>query len=174
MLNSSLLTHNQLQSFGIIIDDCPLHLAPDPSHATHPIYSPHDEFCIPLQLKGVISYFTSRCPTTIELECCRWIELTSTSDWDLNAEKFQENEEWVIHGFSDTDHQRNNHTIGALETIVSPALFPTISPKRLLASFKLELFFWMKMTVWMHVSTSWNPRRNALRRKISLWKPWLI
>jgi hypothetical protein len=70
MLNSSLLTPNQLRSFGIIVDDCPLHLAPDPSRATHSIYSPHDEFRIPLQLKGVISHFTSRCPTTIELESC--------------------------------------------------------------------------------------------------------
>jgi hypothetical protein len=31
MLNSSLLNPNQLWSFGIIVDDCPLHLAPDPS-----------------------------------------------------------------------------------------------------------------------------------------------
>jgi hypothetical protein len=45
MLKSYLLTPNQLRHFGIIVDDCPIHLAPDPS-----LFSPHDELRIPLQL----------------------------------------------------------------------------------------------------------------------------
>ena len=64
------------------------------------------------------------------MESCRWIELTSTSDWDPNADQFQEEEERVIHGFADTDHPMNDRTIGALETIVSPASFPTYLSKK--------------------------------------------
>lgn len=117
MLKSSLLTPNQLWNFGIIVDDCPIHLAPDPSLATHSIYSRHDELCIPLQFKGIISCFTSRYPTTNERESCRWIELSSSNDWDPNADHFQEDEERLIHGFEDSDYPRNDRTIGALESI---------------------------------------------------------
>jgi hypothetical protein len=38
---TSLINPNQLQSHGIIVDDCPKHLAPNPSEATHSIYVPH-------------------------------------------------------------------------------------------------------------------------------------
>jgi hypothetical protein len=37
----SLINPSQLRSHGIIVDDCPKHLAPSPSEATHSIYVPH-------------------------------------------------------------------------------------------------------------------------------------
>jgi hypothetical protein len=137
MLKSSLLTPNQLWNFGIIVDDCPIHLAPDPSLATHSIYSPHDELCIPLQFKGIISCFTSWYPTTNELESCRWIELSSSNGWDPNADHFQEDEERLIHGFADSDHPRNDRTIGTLESIGNTLPFAAYLPTEPPTQFRL-------------------------------------
>jgi len=72
-MNNSLLCPNQLRAHGMIVDDCPRHLAPADRPSTHSIYSPEEEFTIPLLLKGVTSFFTSRTPTIQELKTCRWI-----------------------------------------------------------------------------------------------------
>jgi hypothetical protein len=79
-MNNSLLCPNQLRAHGMIVDDCPRHLAPADRPSTHSISSPEEEFTIPLLLKGVTSYFTSRTPTIQELETCRWIILTNEHD----------------------------------------------------------------------------------------------
>jgi len=68
MLEASFLNPNQWHCHGIIVNDCPIHLSPDPSLATHTIYSPQDEMCIPMQLKGIVLFFTSHFPTNHELE----------------------------------------------------------------------------------------------------------
>jgi hypothetical protein len=60
-----------------VVDDCPRHISPDPSKATHSIYIPQHNLRIPLRLKGVLSYFEMRFPTVVELESYPWIELTS-------------------------------------------------------------------------------------------------
>jgi hypothetical protein len=39
-LDNALLCPNQISSHGVIVDDVPKHLSPDPSIATHSIYFP--------------------------------------------------------------------------------------------------------------------------------------
>jgi hypothetical protein len=39
-LQTTMINPNQLWYNGIIVDDCPKHLAPDPSVATHSIFIP--------------------------------------------------------------------------------------------------------------------------------------
>jgi hypothetical protein len=92
LLNYTLICPNQLRSNGIIVDDVPKHLSPDPSMATHSIHIPNDELRIPLDLKGVISYFITRAPTPQEVETCKWIMLTSETDWDPHSDSFKINE----------------------------------------------------------------------------------
>jgi hypothetical protein len=55
---------------------------------------------------------------------CRWIELTSSGDLDPNAPQFEELEDKIIHGFTDTDHRRSVRTIGALERTCNSVPFP--------------------------------------------------
>jgi len=92
LLDYTLLCPNQLRSNGIIVDDVPKHLSPDPSMATHSVYAPNENVRIPLDLKGVISYFVTRAPTPQEVETCKWIALTSDTDWDPHSDIFKINE----------------------------------------------------------------------------------
>jgi hypothetical protein len=89
---TTLLNPNQLRSNGIIVDDCPKHLAADPAIATHSVFIPCHSRRIPLELNGVISGFQSHYPSTEELENCLWIELTSHKEWDPHSREFSESE----------------------------------------------------------------------------------
>jgi hypothetical protein len=46
----------QVRHNGVIVDNIPKHLAPDPEKATHSLYFPQHNLQIPLQWKGVISW----------------------------------------------------------------------------------------------------------------------
>jgi hypothetical protein len=81
-LDNTLMNPNQVRANGIIVDDIPKHLSPDPKVPTHSILAPQNNLRIPLQLKGVISYFPSRYPSEKEIETCQWIALTSSQQWD--------------------------------------------------------------------------------------------
>ena len=59
-LQSSYLNPNQMRCHGVIVDDIPRHLAPNPSTATHSIYVPSLNLHIPLSLDGIISYFPTQ------------------------------------------------------------------------------------------------------------------
>ena len=65
MMEHTLMNPNQLRANGIIVNDVPVHLATDPSKATHSIHVIKDDLVIPLTLKGIVSTFPTRCPSTI-------------------------------------------------------------------------------------------------------------
>jgi hypothetical protein len=94
-LPGTLLNPNKLHSNGVIVYDCPKHLAPDPSVVTHSIFVPEHNLRIPLQLEGVISCIPTHYPSPMELETCHWVELTSSEDWDPHANYFAAKEEQV-------------------------------------------------------------------------------
>jgi hypothetical protein len=76
------LNPNHMRHHGVIVDDIPRHLSPNPSTASHSIYVPASDLRIPLQIDGVISYIPTHYPTTHEIETCEWVELTSSEPWD--------------------------------------------------------------------------------------------
>jgi hypothetical protein len=90
---NSLLCPNQLRSHGIVVDECPQHLAPPDQPSSHSIYCRDDDIRIPLNLKGVTSGFISRTPTIQEIETCQWIHLNNEYDWDPHSEAFAFQEE---------------------------------------------------------------------------------
>jgi hypothetical protein len=92
-MQHTLICPNQLRSRGLIVDDCPQHLSPKNNPSSHSIYDPDEDFRLPLSLKGVTSYFTSRTPTTHEIEACKWIILLDEQDWDPHSNDFHEEEE---------------------------------------------------------------------------------
>jgi hypothetical protein len=55
LLPNTLVNPNQIRSNGIVVDDCPKNLSPDPKTATRSIYIPLHDLRIPLQMKGVLS-----------------------------------------------------------------------------------------------------------------------
>jgi hypothetical protein len=96
-MNHSLICPNQLRARGLIVEDCPQHLSPRDRPSTHSIYDPDNNFRIPLSLKGVTSYFTTRTPTPLEIESCKWIILSDERNWDPHSEAFSELEENFVH-----------------------------------------------------------------------------
>jgi len=91
-VKTTLLCPNQMRAQGIIVDDVPLHLAPKNKPSTHSIYSPDDDFEIPLTMKGIFSCFATRTPTWDEIETCRHVKLTNEFSWDPHSGDFQEQE----------------------------------------------------------------------------------
>jgi hypothetical protein len=95
-MENSLICPNQLRSNGLIVDECPRHLAPLDAPSSHSIFSPQEEMRIPLVLRGVTSGFQTRTPTKLEIETCRWIHLADDKSWDPHSEEHQEQEEAFI------------------------------------------------------------------------------
>jgi len=91
-ISYSLLCPNQMRHYGIIIDDIPQHLAPNPDVVTHSIYIPDQDIMIPLEMRGIISLFHTRRPSSDEIENCTWVQITSELDWDPHSTEFQEKE----------------------------------------------------------------------------------
>jgi hypothetical protein len=91
-VKTTLLCPNQMRANGIIVDDVPMHLAPKDKPSLHSIYSPEDDFVIPLSLKGVFSCFVMHTPTWEEIETCKHIKLTEEYNWDSHSEEFQDQE----------------------------------------------------------------------------------
>jgi hypothetical protein len=88
---NSLICPNQLRCNGIMVDECPRHLA-NGSKTTHSIHVHEDEMTIPLEMDGVISYFSCHKPTKQELRTCERIEMTSPDEWDPKSLDFNRNE----------------------------------------------------------------------------------
>ena len=82
-MEHSLLCTNQARMNGIIIDDCPTALDPT-GHSTHSVYFPNQNIGLPLLSKFLISFLPVCYPSTIELDTCQTLSLTSTDDWDTS------------------------------------------------------------------------------------------
>ena len=66
-LDHTLICPNQLRSFGVVVDDTPKQFDPKSSHA---IELPGESLTIPLEMNGVVSFFSSHKPSEDELENC--------------------------------------------------------------------------------------------------------
>ena len=89
----TLLCPNQLRSNGLIVDECPKHLALKDNPSTHSVLSPDEQVGVPLRIAGTIYVFQTRTPTAEEIETCKWVALMSDEFWDPKSERFYEEEE---------------------------------------------------------------------------------
>jgi len=71
---------------GNFVNDCPKHLSQG-NNSSQSIVT--DDVEIPLQMKGVLSGFNIRTPTTEEKENCTWIDMTDISDWDPHSDTIE-------------------------------------------------------------------------------------
>jgi hypothetical protein len=125
-LPNAIINPNQLRANGLIVDDCPQHLAPDPETATHSIQVPDQKLHLPLQLKGILSYLPIHYPSDEELSTCPWVELTADSEWNPKCESFQENEQLVLQG---QGHVIEKHRIiGSIQPSLESSDFPLQIP----------------------------------------------
>jgi hypothetical protein len=103
---------DQMRMNGLIVCECPRHLAPTPDTLSHTIQHPDEKLVIPLSCDGVISYFLYRKPTEEELRTCPRIEMTSNGvAWDPYGTIFAEHELAVNPSFF-----RGDSVFGAITT----------------------------------------------------------
>ncbi len=86
----------------MVVDDAPRHLSQD-NKSTHSLYFPDLDVRLPLQLKGVISYFNTRYPSQQEVDNCRWLVVTNDANWDPYDDSFAEQEQLV------NEHEQTSH-----------------------------------------------------------------
>jgi len=111
-MEHTLMHPNQLRTNGVIVNDVPVHLAPDPSKATHSIYIVKDDLVILLTLKGMISTSPTRWPSTREIEIFKFITLTSNEEWLPDSDLFLKKEwQWQLSNDSIDAWDRNTFSI---------------------------------------------------------------
>jgi len=84
---------------GLIVDECPKFLAQKASIANHSVLFPSHSIRIPLYLRGIVSYFPSRRPTSDELNDDSMLVLDLTpraSEWNPHDNKYSELEAAMI------------------------------------------------------------------------------
>jgi hypothetical protein len=116
-MKNDLLCPMQIRVNDIEIQECPKFLLERPDDMSHALRVTQDgeELVIPLALRGVVSNFPTRKPTTAEFQSCRRVELTSEEpEWDPSSVTFQEQEDATVdaHGrVHDTGDRRNSRRI---------------------------------------------------------------
>jgi hypothetical protein len=99
------ISHNLVNPIQLKLNDvrcelCPKFLARRPTDTTHTISIPDDgddDYVIPLQLKGVTSFFPTRKPTQEEYDSCHHPELTYHSpEWNPHAVTYGQQEEALL------------------------------------------------------------------------------
>jgi hypothetical protein len=118
MIND-LLCPMQMRVNNVSIQECPKFLEEHPNDTSHALRINQDgeEFVIPFALRGVVSHFPTRKPTTAEYQSCRRIELTSEEpEWDPSSAVFQDQEDATVdaHGrVYDTWDRKNRRIISS-------------------------------------------------------------
>ena len=80
---------------GIEVDKCLKFLSKDPTENNHSLYFPSEEIQIPFQLKGIITYIPTRCPTREELDANEGGYLLMTPNlpsWDPHTALYKDQE----------------------------------------------------------------------------------
>ena len=91
-LDETVLTPNQMRDHGLQVDDVPRQYD---RNSRHRITIPDPLFHIPLELRGVMSGFTTRKPTEEEIDQLPRIELTSRARWKPYSTMHEERESQV-------------------------------------------------------------------------------
>jgi hypothetical protein len=99
-----LLSPMQMRMNDLVVNETPKFLTETPDEKDHAIIV--GELLIPLELKGVISYFPVRKPTVDELETCVRVEMTAQAPaWHPHSEALAEEESLVAHSDGSINHQ---------------------------------------------------------------------
>jgi hypothetical protein len=94
MLNQepSLFCPNQLRHNGLIVNECPPQWRDPKMEHPHSIIFPNKDVISPLEMTSIMSGFSTRKPTELEIDNCIWLTLTSTQIWDPSSNELEEQE----------------------------------------------------------------------------------
>ena len=120
-LNHNLLCPMQMRHNGVIVNERPKHCTEDPTVDDHAIL--HGDLRMTLQLDGPTSYFPTRTPTDVELECYPngpFFEMTGEfPEWDPHTDLFQILESRLVDSDGEiiTKPRRNTHQLFSMLTV---------------------------------------------------------
>eukprot|EP00978_Attheya_sp_CCMP212_P011709 scaffold29027_cov27-Attheya_sp.AAC.1 len=89
----SLFCPNQLRHNGLIVNERPTQWVDLTMKHPHSIIFPTEDVIIPLEMTGIMSGFSTRKSTELEINNCTWLTMTSTQTWDPSSNEFEEQEE---------------------------------------------------------------------------------
>lgn len=97
MRNANLIPPFIMCEAGLIVNDTPKIHCDSPTVEDHSIYFPDANFCIPLQLNGIFSYFHTRNLSNDKVMNCDKLFITPDStNWDPYSSHFGANEESML------------------------------------------------------------------------------
>ena len=142
-MNDSILVPMQARYNGIIIDDVPKDLC-HYGVSTQSIFSPQTDFSVPIEYNGPIPYIPVRYPTDDDLENYKWIELTSTSEWNpYPNSSISSILQYSPHSTYDNDLQNQFHDALLqsinISSVATSSRKNTLSPEDLSALWKIPL-----------------------------------
>ena len=94
-MENNLIPPFMMRLAGNEVDECPKFLSKNPTERNHSLYFPSQDIRIPFQLKGIISYIPTRCPTKQELDNKQGEYLMLTPNlptWDLHTKVYRDQE----------------------------------------------------------------------------------
>ena len=65
-----------LRLVGLEVNGCPKFLAKKPGLEHHSVFFPKDDIRLPFKIEGIIPYFPTRPPDTVEISNCKHLVLT--------------------------------------------------------------------------------------------------
>ena len=142
-MNDSMLVPMQARHKGRVIDDAPKDLCYY-GVSTQSIFLPRSDFSIPLAYNGPIPYVHVRYPSDDDLESYKWIELTSSSEWNSYPDSLiSASSQSTLQVTYDNDAQ--SHLYDCLiqsinvSSVQSRSKKTTLSPEDLSALWKISL-----------------------------------
>ena len=98
-LENNLIPPFIMREAGLTVNEVPKIHVQNPDSSDHAITFPSSNLSIPLQLWGTFSYFSSRTPTSDEIDSCDKIFMTPDgANWDPYSTHFAVNEDSMVDG----------------------------------------------------------------------------
>ena len=119
-LKSSLINPNQMRSHGVTVSDVPKQFDIKSTHSITGLDERNVMVDLPLSLRGIISFLPTSFPTDQQLNTCRQIILTSSTEWDPYSTAFEEQENRHVSAVSSNQTEVEKPQIEQESFILSP------------------------------------------------------
>ena len=124
---------------GLIVDECPKFLAPQPSETNHSVYFPQHDIRLHFHIEGIISYLPTRIPSNKELkeEEGGYLLLTPNQPiWDPHTDVYRDQESSMIDykGHLKPGKDRNELFEGEICALVNNSVHETATDPHLFIS----------------------------------------
>jgi hypothetical protein len=99
-MDHNLIPPFQMRVNGVVINECPKFLSPQPTDETYSLFFPSDDIRLPLSIIGSTSFLHTRKPTRYEYENEQQLELSGEApEWNPHSVDFAAQEENMVDNY---------------------------------------------------------------------------